>query len=202
MNCPPTFIYVEKGNRTGGESRLRSCGVTSTAPRRTHACLRMGYKVIYIWTPAFPLWDHIPLQQHWPTPMLQFPFRRQIPRFYPLNFVPFGSLAPLIVNCQFRMWRWKVSGGVTAVPCNRFTVATVYLLLHWTFQDHHHHQHLALQPFVGFRLLSQVSPSSSVLSCFFPVFYTGADKSLADRLPGVFCLMVRIFRLMLVLLYI
>jgi hypothetical protein len=30
--------------------------------------------------------------------------------------------------------------------------------------------HLALQPFVGFRLLSQVYPSSSILSCFFPVF--------------------------------
>jgi hypothetical protein len=27
--------------------------------------------------------------------------------------------------------------------------------------------HLALQPFVGFRLLSQVIPSSSILSCFF-----------------------------------
>jgi len=35
----------------------------------------------------------------------------------------------------------------------------------------HHHHHLALQPFVGFRLLSQVSPSSSVLSCLLPVFY-------------------------------
>ena len=33
--------------------------------------------------------------------------------------------------------------------------------------DHHH---LALQPFVGFRLLSQVSPSSSILSCLLPVF--------------------------------
>jgi len=36
---------------------------------------------------------------------------------------------------------------------------------------HHHHHHLALQPFVGFRLLSQASPSSSVLSCFLPVFF-------------------------------
>jgi hypothetical protein len=35
--------------------------------------------------------------------------------------------------------------------------------------DHHHH-HLALQPFVGFCLLSQVFPSSSVLSYFLPVF--------------------------------
>ena len=34
-----------------------------------------------------------------------------------------------------------------------------------------HHHHLALQPFVGFCLLSQVSPSSSVLSYFLPVFY-------------------------------
>ena len=30
--------------------------------------------------------------------------------------------------------------------------------------------HLALQPFVGFRLLRQVSPSSSIHSCFFPIF--------------------------------
>ena len=32
------------------------------------------------------------------------------------------------------------------------------------------HHHLALQPFVGFRLLRQVSPSSFILSCFIPVF--------------------------------
>jgi len=37
--------------------------------------------------------------------------------------------------------------------------------------DGHNHHHLALQPFVGFGLLSQVSPSSSVLSCFLPVFF-------------------------------
>ena len=37
--------------------------------------------------------------------------------------------------------------------------------------DDHHHHHLALQPFVGFRFLSQVSPSSSILSCLLPVFY-------------------------------
>jgi len=35
---------------------------------------------------------------------------------------------------------------------------------------HHHHHHLALQPFVGFRPLSQVSTSSSTLSCLLPVF--------------------------------
>jgi len=35
---------------------------------------------------------------------------------------------------------------------------------------HHHHHHLALQPIVSFRLLSQVSPSSSILSCLLPVF--------------------------------
>jgi hypothetical protein len=35
---------------------------------------------------------------------------------------------------------------------------------------HHHHHHLAPQHFVGFRLLNQVSPSSSVLSCFLLVF--------------------------------
>jgi hypothetical protein len=33
-----------------------------------------------------------------------------------------------------------------------------------------HHHHLALQPFVGFRLLSQVSTSSSILSYLLPVF--------------------------------
>ena len=32
--------------------------------------------------------------------------------------------------------------------------------------------------------------------------YRGADKSLPDLLPDVFCLIVRIFRLMLVLLYV
>ena len=34
----------------------------------------------------------------------------------------------------------------------------------------HHRHHLSLQPFVGFRLLSQVCPSSSVHSCFLSVF--------------------------------
>ena len=34
----------------------------------------------------------------------------------------------------------------------------------------HHHRHLAIQPFVGFRLLSQASPSSSILSYFLPIF--------------------------------
>ena len=34
----------------------------------------------------------------------------------------------------------------------------------------HHHHHLALQPSVGFHLLSQVSPSSSILSYLLPVF--------------------------------
>lgn len=32
------------------------------------------------------------------------------------------------------------------------------------------HHHVALQTFVGFRLLSEVSPSSSILTCFLPVF--------------------------------
>ena len=35
-----------------------------------------------------------------------------------------------------------------------------------------------------------------------PIYTAGADKSLARPTPDVFCLMVRIFRLMLVLLYI
>jgi len=42
----------------------------------------------------------------------------------------------------------------------------------------HHYHHLALQPFVGFRLLSQASPSSSVLSCFLPVFLFSAFLNL------------------------
>src|SRR5215469_7085244 len=41
----------------------------------------------------------------------------------------------------------------------------------------HHHHHLALQPFVGFCLLRQVSPSSSVLSYFLPVFTFSFFKS-------------------------
>src|SRR5215469_7571509 len=49
----------------------------------------------------------------------------------------------------------------------------MYLLL----INHHHHHHLALQPFVGFCLLSQVSPSSSVLSYFLPVFTFSFFKS-------------------------
>jgi hypothetical protein len=36
--------------------------------------------------------------------------------------------------------------------------------------NNNNNHHLALQPFVGFRLLSQVSPSSSILSCLLPVF--------------------------------
>jgi len=40
-----------------------------------------------------------------------------------------------------------------------------------THELRHHHHHLALQPFVGFGLLSQVSPSFSILSCFLPVSY-------------------------------
>ena len=35
---------------------------------------------------------------------------------------------------------------------------------------HHQRHHLALQPFVGFRLLSQVSPDSSILGCPFQFF--------------------------------
>jgi hypothetical protein len=49
-----------------------------------------------------------------------------------------------------------------SVPAHRIQQITHHL---------HHHHHLALQPFVGFRLLRQVSPSSSVLSCFLPVFF-------------------------------
>ena len=41
---------------------------------------------------------------------------------------------------------------------------------HLQRHHHHHHHRLALQPLVGFRLLSQVSPSSSILICPLPVF--------------------------------
>ena len=42
--------------------------------------------------------------------------------------------------------------------------------LFFTYVSQLNNHHLALQPFVGFRLLSQVSPSSSILSCLLPVF--------------------------------
>jgi hypothetical protein len=42
---------------------------------------------------------------------------------------------------------------------------------------HHNHHHLALQHFMGFRLLSQVSPSSSIFSYFLPVFTFSFLKS-------------------------
>ena len=41
----------------------------------------------------------------------------------------------------------------------------------------HHHHHLALQTFVEFCLLSQVSPSSSIFSCFFLVFTSSFFRS-------------------------
>ena len=43
-------------------------------------------------------------------------------------------------------------------------------ILSYQQENHNHHHHLALQPFVGFRPLRQVSPSSSILSYFLPVF--------------------------------
>ena len=39
------------------------------------------------------------------------------------------------------------------------------------YHHHHHHHHLELQPFVGFHLLSQVSPHSSILSSLLLVFF-------------------------------
>jgi hypothetical protein len=45
---------------------------------------------------------------------------------------------------------------------------------HHYHHHHHNHHHLALQLFVGFRLLSQVSPGSSILSCFLRVFLLAA----------------------------
>jgi len=52
---------------------------------------------------------------------------------------------------------------------------------------HHHHHHLALQPFVGFRLLSQVSPSSSTLSRLLPLlsaFFRSSMTSSCHRCLG------------------
>ena len=43
--------------------------------------------------------------------------------------------------------------------------------------NHHDHHHLALQPSVGFPLLSQVSPNSSAFSCFFQFFIFSFFKS-------------------------
>jgi hypothetical protein len=40
-----------------------------------------------------------------------------------------------------------------------------------TSSFHHHNHHLALRPFVGFRLLSQVSLTYSIFSCFLPILY-------------------------------
>jgi len=54
--------------------------------------------------------------------------------------------------------------------------------------DHHHH-YLSLQPFVGFRLLSQVSPSSSILSCLLLVltfsFFRSSITSSCHRCLGL-----------------
>ena len=55
----------------------------------------------------------------------------------------------------------------TARPCAT-TSTSQHCTKHTPGNRHHHH--LALQPFVGFRLLSQVSPNSSILSCLFPIF--------------------------------
>jgi len=51
-----------------------------------------------------------------------------------------------------------------------------------TSSDHHH---LALQPFVGFRLLSQVSPNTSILRCFLPVFDFQLFCIFHDILPSL-----------------
>jgi hypothetical protein len=53
----------------------------------------------------------------------------------------------------------------------------IQVLLHHHHHHDHHHHHLALQPFVCFCLLSQVSPTSSVLSYFIPGFYFSFLKS-------------------------
>ena len=46
------------------------------------------------------------------------------------------------------------------------TTTTYYNYNYYTSYQHH----LALQPLMGFRLLSQVSPCSSILSCLLPIF--------------------------------
>ena len=58
------------------------------------------------------------------------------------------------VNDERNEYNWSHNHAVVCVAMN-----------------HHHHHHLAIQPFAGFQVLSQVPPSSSVLSCFLPAFY-------------------------------
>ena len=78
---------------------------------------------------------------------------------------------------HFLLEREKVespSAGLTSIP--PFGISESWRItsgqkLQVVIAFHHHHHHLALQTFVGFRLLSQVFPSSSVLSCLLPVFY-------------------------------
>jgi len=74
-------------------------------------------------------------------------------RFPPVNVIP-----PMLHDHSF------IHSSITdAVPSHRVTASL-------NSNNNHNHNHLALQPFVGFRLLSQVSPSSSILSCFLPDF--------------------------------
>jgi len=71
-----------------------------------------------------------------------------------------GNLAELMYNICRRYQSPQIS--VTG----RYATGTLNIISY----HHHYHHHLSLQSFVGFRLFSQVSPNSSILSCFLPVF--------------------------------
>jgi len=77
-----------------------------------------------------------------------------------------GSLKYLIVIKRLPLPTKRVTAILIKVKsCN-----ALLRILRVCISHHHHHHHLALQPFVGFLLLSQVSPSSSILSSLLPVF--------------------------------
>ena len=86
-------------------------------------------------------------------------------------FVPKRRLLTVFFDCFTREYGTSILSR--NVDCLTFEGGTDML----SFESrqllvghHHHHRHLALQPVVGFRLLSQVCPSSSILSCLLPVF--------------------------------
>jgi hypothetical protein len=60
-----------------------------------------------------------------------------------------------IKGCTWRIYIWRYPYEVVIYVC---------------FLHHHHHHHLSLHPLVGFHPFSQVAPSSSIFSCFLPVY--------------------------------
>ena len=134
---PPTFIYVcWKGQQNMGWVEAKELwGNIDTPSRVLTRVYAWGIKS-HIFEPLHSPWGTTSPCNNTDLPLCYNSHRwGKLPPFYLLNFVPFSPLFPLIVNCQFQMWRWKASGRMTAVPCHRFTLATVYLHLRWTFQD-------------------------------------------------------------------